>query len=84
MSKKQNTLLTAAILSMRLASKYMQPYSHIKSPKKFTQAQLMSCLILRAYLKTTYRGVIELLETSEALRDRLGLLCRLCDARPEE
>jgi hypothetical protein len=73
MSTKHNTLLTVATLSMRLAGKYMQPYSHVKSPKKYTQAQLMSCLILRAYLRTTYRGVIEFLETSEALRERLGL-----------
>jgi hypothetical protein len=51
----------------------MNDYSHPKSPHKFTQPQLMSCLILRAYLKTTYRGVIEILETSEALRERLGL-----------
>jgi len=51
----------------------MQPYSHPKSPHRFTQSQLMTCLILRAYLKTTYRGIIEILETSEALRKCLGL-----------
>ncbi len=33
----------------------------------------MACLIFRAYLKTTYRGIIEILETSEALCQRLGL-----------
>ena len=33
----------------------------------------MSCLILRAYLKTTYRGIIELLEASDGLRKCLGL-----------
>ncbi|WP_437186085.1 hypothetical protein SH668x_003216 [Planctomicrobium sp. SH668] len=37
------------------------------------QGQLLTCLILRADLKTTYRGVIEFLEVSDALRDRLGL-----------
>ncbi len=37
------------------------------------QEQLLTCLILRAYLKTTYRGVIEVLEVSDALRERLGL-----------
>jgi len=51
----------------------MQPYSHPKSPKKFTQAQLMTCLILRAYLKTTYRGVIDVLDASEKLQKCLGL-----------
>jgi hypothetical protein len=51
----------------------MQPYSHAKSPHKFTQAQLMTCLILRAYLKTTYRGIIEFLDTSDALKKCLDL-----------
>lgn len=73
MSNKPNRLLLVAELSIRAARKYMQPYSHPKSPHKFTQAQLMACLVLRAYLKTTYRGVIEILETSEQLREKLGL-----------
>jgi hypothetical protein len=73
MSKTRNTLVAVASLSMRLAGKYMQPYSCAKSPHKFTQAQLMTCLILRAYLKTTYRGIIEILDASEKLRQTLGL-----------
>ncbi|MGE0697287.1 MAG: hypothetical protein AB7O59_24465 [Pirellulales bacterium] len=73
MSKKNNTLVAAASLSMRLADKYMQPYSCAKSPHKFTQAQLMTCLILRAYLKSTYRGVIDVLDASETLRNAIGL-----------
>jgi hypothetical protein len=73
MSKTQNTLVAVASLSVRLAGKYMQPYSCAKSPHKFTQAQLMTCLILRAYLKSTYRGIIEILETSDKLRQTLGL-----------
>ena len=58
---------------MRVARKYVEPYSHAKSPHKFTQGQLITCLVLRAYLKTTYRGIIEILETSDALRERMGL-----------
>lgn len=73
MSAKRNTLLDVARLSLRLASRYMQPYSHLKSPKKFTQAQLMTCLILRAYLKTTYRGVIDVLDASAELQKLLDL-----------
>lgn len=73
MNENQNTLLSVASLSIRLAGKYMQPYSCSKSPHKFTQSQLMACLVLRAYLKTTYRGIIDLLGVSEELRSRLGL-----------
>src|ERR1700729_4365456 len=73
MSKPNNRLVAVARLSLRLAGKYLQPYSCAKSPHTFTQRQLMTCLILRAYLKTTYRGLVEILETSEMLRETLGL-----------
>lgn len=66
-------MLEVARLSLRLARRYMQPYSHAKSPHKFTQAQLTACLILRAYTKTTYRGVVELLDASEKLQKCLGI-----------
>lgn len=58
---------------MRTARKYVEPFAHRNSPKKFTQAQLMTCLVPRAYLKTTYCGIIEILETPEALRKRMGI-----------
>ncbi|WP_437186800.1 transposase [Planctomicrobium sp. SH668] len=72
-SSPTNILLEVTSLSMRIARKYVAPYSHRFSPQKFTQEQLLTCLILRAYLKATYRGVIEVLEVSSDLRDRLGL-----------
>jgi hypothetical protein len=73
MSKKNNILVAVASLSMRLAGKYMQPYSCAKSRHTFTQPQLMTCLILRAYLKTTYRGVIDVLGASDKLQETIGL-----------
>jgi len=72
-TNQSNVLLEVASLSMRLAAKFVQPYSHPKSPQKFTQSQLLTVLILKAYLKTTYRGVIEILDTSDQLKQRLGL-----------
>lgn len=72
-TSKRNVLLTVAGLSLRMARKYVNPYSHKFSPQKFTQEQLLTCLVLRAYLKTTYRGIIEFLEVSAELRQRLGL-----------
>ena len=36
-------------------------YSHRFSPKKFTQYQLLACLVLKEFLKTDYRGVVSLL-----------------------
>lgn len=68
MSKNTNLLLNVASLSMKVAGRCLIPYGHPKSPHKFTQRQLMTCLVLRAYTKSTYRGVIELLEASGQLR----------------
>jgi hypothetical protein len=73
MEKKSNRLLGVARLAMKLGREHMSDYGAVTSRKDFTQRQLMACLVLRAYLKTTYRGVIEILETSEALRTELGM-----------
>jgi hypothetical protein len=62
-----------AELAMRLSRRYLAAYGAVRSRHDFTQPQLMSCLVLRAYLKTTYRGVLEVLAVSESLRARLGL-----------
>src|SRR5579863_7561886 len=62
-----------AEMAMRLGGKHLADYGATTSRHDFTQRQLMSCLILRAYLKTTYRGVLELLAVSPSLRQCLGL-----------
>jgi hypothetical protein len=68
-----NTLLKVAGISMVVCRRYLAAYSHKKSPQRFTQAQLMTCLILRAYLKQTYRGIAEVLEVAPTLCQKLGL-----------
>jgi hypothetical protein len=73
MGGKKNRLIGVARLAMKLGREHMSDYGAVTSRKDFTQRQLMTCLVLRAYLKTTYRGVIEILETSEALRTELGM-----------
>ena len=64
-------------LAMRLSQPHLADYGATRSRHDFTQRQLMSCLVLRAYLKTTYRGVIDVLRVSESLRQRLGLTEKL-------
>lgn len=59
--------------AMRLSRPYLADYGATRSRHDFTQRQLMSCLILRAYLKTTYRGVLEVLVGNGSLRACLGL-----------
>ncbi len=62
-----------AELAMRLSRPHLADYGATRSRHDFTQRQLMSCLILRAYLKTTYRGLLEVLAGNGNLRACLGL-----------
>jgi len=66
-----------AEMAMCLGQRHLADYGASRSRHDFTQRQLMSCLVLRAYLKTTYRGVLEFLSLSPALRRRLGLTDKL-------
>jgi hypothetical protein len=66
-----------AELAMKLGGRHLSDYGAARSRHDFTQRQLMACLILRADLKTTYRGVdmplrteLEILEDSPATRFR--------------
>jgi hypothetical protein len=51
----------------------LKPYAHKYSPKKFTQPQLFSCLVLKSFFKADYRGIWELLLDLSDLRRALGL-----------
>jgi hypothetical protein len=66
-------LLRVAEFSMIVCRRQLRSYSCDKSKHTYTQPQLMSCLVLKAYLKQTYRGIVEVLEVSEELRRALGL-----------
>ncbi len=62
---------------MRLSRPHLADYGATRSRHDFRQVQLLGCLVLRAYLKTTYRGVLEVLALSPALRESLGLGAKL-------
>ena len=70
---KGTKLERLAALAMKLGGRHLADYGATRSRHDFTQRQLMTCLILRAYLKTTYRGVLEHLKNCPALRRELGL-----------
>ena len=70
---KRNALLDLIRISMLVCRRHLAKYSHPKSPRRYTQSQLMSCLILKARLDLTYRGIVELLEVSSELREAMGL-----------
>ena len=66
-------MLNVATLALEVGKKHLPDYSHPKSPKTYKQPQLLACLVLKTYLKTTYRGVVELLELSPPLVQALAL-----------
>lgn len=74
MKADDNPLIRFARLALAVGRDALPDYSHKKSPRRFTQPQLLACLLLRARLKLTYRAVADLLGASDGLRDALGLV----------
>lgn len=69
-SKSPAAVVLAALATARRA---LPAYSHVCSPKKFTQHQLFACLVLKNFLKTDYRGVVAHLADHPALVATLEL-----------
>lgn len=61
------------LTALATAQRSLPAYSHRYSPKKFTQHQLFSCLVLKNFLKTDYRGVAEHLADNPTLLSLLNL-----------
>lgn len=64
---------TVALVAYATAKQSLPLYRHLKSPKKFTQPQLVACLVLKEFFKTDYRGIMEILMDSSDLRNVLEL-----------
>lgn len=69
-SKSPKAVARVAYLT---AQRTLTPYRHQKSPKKFTQHQLVACLVLKEFFRTDYRGIMEILEDSSDLKKVLEL-----------
>jgi len=69
-SKSPNAV---ALVAYATAKRSLPPYLHIKSPKKFTQHQLVACLVLKEFFTTDYRGIEEILRDSRDLQKILEL-----------
>jgi len=73
MSKLTKSPLRVVRQALAVARRCLRPYAHPFSPKKFTQHQLFACLVLKAFLKTDYRGLACHLADHSDLRAVLGL-----------
>ncbi len=71
-SKSPRRVLKTAYV---VAQRALPAYSHRFSPKKFTQHQLFACLVLKEFLKTDYRGVVQVLQDCDSLRAAIELKC---------
>jgi hypothetical protein len=65
--------LAVAQLALEVAQKSFPPYSCSKSPRKFTQPQLVACLVLKEFLRLDFRGLEQRLREWQELRSILGL-----------
>jgi hypothetical protein len=59
--------------ALRLAREALPEYSSPYSRKDYTQHQLFAVLALKTFLKTDYRGVVQVLADFADLRADLGL-----------
>jgi hypothetical protein len=71
MTKSPRAVARAAL---RLAQDALPPYSAPRSRMDFTTHQLFAVLALKTFLKTDYRGVVQVLADFAELRDDLGLV----------
>jgi hypothetical protein len=71
--KNESLVLRIASLSMVVSRRHLAAYSCAKSKHVFTQPQLMTCVVLKVYLKQTYRGICDLLAVGDGLREAMGL-----------
>jgi hypothetical protein len=64
---------TVAMVALAAGKEAFSDHSHKFSPKKFTQPQLFSCLVLKEFEKKDYRGVCRLLADCSDLRAAIEL-----------
>ena len=65
--------LTVTRMALRAARDALPDYARRKSPKKFTQPQLVACLIVKEFRNLDYRGIHVMLSEWSDLREVLGL-----------
>jgi Transposase DDE domain len=62
MSKLRKSPLRVAREAFRTAERILPYYAHRFSPHVYCQPQLFTCLVLKTFFKTDYRGIVAILE----------------------
>jgi hypothetical protein len=71
--KRESKYVRFARLAYAVVQASVPRYAHRKSPQRFTQPQLVVCLLLTQYLNLSYRNTEEWLLASAEVRDVLEL-----------
>lgn len=61
------------LVAHTVAVESLAAYSHLFSPKKFTQPQLFAILVLKEFMRCDYRKVTALLKDCPELGETIGL-----------
>ena len=62
-----------AQMALAIGQAALPPYTSRCSPRRYSQAQLFACLVLRHFFRTDYRGIVQLLDDCPGLRTAIGL-----------
>ncbi|MCG8404347.1 MAG: IS5 family transposase [Phycisphaerales bacterium] len=73
MYKTSKSPKAVLLTAHRVGQESLRAYSHLFSPKKFTQPQLFACLVLKEFLRFDYRKLSALLEDAPTLCASIGL-----------
>lgn len=71
--RRESHFVKFARLAHHLAKKEYQPYSHPKSPQRFTQPQLVACILLMHRMRLSYRDMEEWLLATDSVVNALNL-----------
>jgi len=74
MARTTQSPIALAKAALAAGKRALPDYAHRFSPHKFTQPQLFAVLALRQFLKTDYRGIVQMLSEWSDLRQVLGLV----------
>jgi hypothetical protein len=72
-NKLSKSPLRVAREAFATADRVLPLYTHRFSPHVYTQPQLFTCLVLKTFFKTDYRGIVDILEDMPELCCFLGL-----------
>ena len=75
MSTTTKSPLALARRALAAGTAVLPLYAHRFSPRTYTQPQLFACLALKAFFRTDYRGIAQLLHDLADLRRALQLRC---------